>query len=146
MHGGMLRVCVWRAWMWYMIYQFVLPLFLELFDKIIYRHEQDSNLWGKIPLDFESNALTTRPSWLHICSQLLQEIIARATFFQKMELPSLSFPQSRPNFKIEFCSYLLQDRLQAQEGRTKLTPPFQMYATCQVLGATVILPRVQPPN
>ena len=31
--------------------------------KNIYRHEQDSNLWGKIPLDFESNALTTRPSW-----------------------------------------------------------------------------------
>ena len=31
--------------------------------KNISRHEQDSNLWGKIPLDFESNALTTRPSW-----------------------------------------------------------------------------------
>ena len=27
------------------------------------RHEQDSNLRGKIPLDFKSNALTTRPSW-----------------------------------------------------------------------------------
>ena len=26
------------------------------------RREQDSNLRGKIPLDFESNALTTRPS------------------------------------------------------------------------------------
>ena len=30
--------------------------------KIIFRREQDSNLWGNIPLDFESNALTTRPS------------------------------------------------------------------------------------
>jgi hypothetical protein len=28
------------------------------------RREQDSNLWGNIPLDFESNALTTRPSRL----------------------------------------------------------------------------------
>ena len=28
------------------------------------RREQDSNLRGKIPLDFESNALTTRPSRL----------------------------------------------------------------------------------
>ncbi len=26
------------------------------------RYEQDSNLRGKIPLDFKSNALTTRPS------------------------------------------------------------------------------------
>lgn len=36
--------------------------------KNISRHEQDSNLWGKIPLDFESNALTTRPSWP--CTQM----------------------------------------------------------------------------
>ena len=28
------------------------------------RHEQDSNLCGETPLDFESNALTTRPPWL----------------------------------------------------------------------------------
>ena len=26
------------------------------------RHEQDSNLRGETPLDFKSNALTTRPS------------------------------------------------------------------------------------
>ena len=30
------------------------------------RCEQDSNLRGKIPLDFESNALTTRPSQQHV--------------------------------------------------------------------------------
>ena len=30
----------------------------------IYRCEQGSNLRGKIPLDFKSNALTTRPSQL----------------------------------------------------------------------------------
>ena len=28
----------------------------------MYRCEQGSNLRGKIPLDFKSNALTTRPS------------------------------------------------------------------------------------
>ena len=39
-------------------------LLLDMLEaKNISRHEQDSNLWGKIPLDFESNALTTRPSW-----------------------------------------------------------------------------------
>ena len=31
----------------------------------VLRCEQDSNLRGNIPLDFESNALTTRPSQLH---------------------------------------------------------------------------------
>ena len=32
------------------------------------RCEQDSNLRGETPLDFESNALTTRPSqlWLNV--------------------------------------------------------------------------------
>ena len=33
--------------------------------KGVLRCEQDSNLRGNIPLDFESNALTTRPSQLH---------------------------------------------------------------------------------
>ena len=38
-------------------------------EKVLHRCEQDSNLRGNIPLDFESNALTTRPSqqqWLEI--------------------------------------------------------------------------------
>ena len=34
--------------------------------KEVHRCEQDSNLRGKIPLDFESNALTTRPSQQHV--------------------------------------------------------------------------------
>ena len=34
--------------------------------KCPFRCEQDSNLRGKIPLDFESNALTTRPSQHHV--------------------------------------------------------------------------------
>ena len=37
---------------------------LVLFNTKRYRCEQDSNLRGKIPLDFKSNALTTRPSQL----------------------------------------------------------------------------------
>ena len=37
--------------------------FLPLADaKMIYRSRQDSNLRGETPLDFKSNALTTRPS------------------------------------------------------------------------------------
>ena len=39
--------------------------FLPLADtKMIYRSRQDSNLRGETPLDFKSNALTTRPRLL----------------------------------------------------------------------------------
>ena len=38
------------------------------------RSRQDSNLCGETPLDFESNALTTRPR-LQICSSVIVEEI-----------------------------------------------------------------------
>ena len=34
------------------------------------RCEQDSNLRGETPLDFESNALTSRPSQLHLSKNM----------------------------------------------------------------------------
>ena len=44
-----------------------------LLRKKVQKNEQDSNLRGETPLDFKSNALTTRPS-----QRLLQiEVIAR---------------------------------------------------------------------
>ena len=51
------------------------------------RCEQDSNLRGETPLDFKSNALTTRPSQL-----LLQRVIARTlmTEYHAANEPDLS--------------------------------------------------------
>ena len=55
-------------------------------DKYI-RREQDSNLRGETPLDFKSNALTTRPSQL-----LLQRVISRTAMkeFHAANEPDLS--------------------------------------------------------
>ena len=39
-------------------------MFPPAMSRLGYRYEQDSNLWGNNPLDFESNALTSRPSQL----------------------------------------------------------------------------------
>ena len=41
-----------------------------------YRRRQDSNLWGNIPLDFESNALTTRPRRLPISNHKFLVLIS----------------------------------------------------------------------
>ena len=51
----------WGAGVCSKLYCYVRVTFF-LFAKT-YRCEQGSNLRGKIPLDFKSNALTTRPSW-----------------------------------------------------------------------------------
>ena len=42
MHSGMLHVVRLKGMN--VIYQVIVPLFLELFNKIFYCHEQDSNL------------------------------------------------------------------------------------------------------
>ena len=71
-------------------------LLVMLEVKNISRHEQDSNLWGKIPLDFESNALTTRPSWpciqmgwnsqIQIPSIILNSLYDQGSMFIKSSL------------------------------------------------------------
>lgn len=59
------------------------------------RHEQDSNLCGETPLDFESNALTTRPSQPQMCNMFL----GAAHIFESVcspdpDSPSLASPAS----------------------------------------------------
>ena len=43
------------------------------------RHEQDSNLCGETPLDFESNALTSRPPWRYLPDSYQAAILLTTT-------------------------------------------------------------------
>lgn len=59
-----------------MFFSFIhFEMIIYILQKYFLRHEQDSNLRGETPLDFKSNALTTRPSWHTLVSETFSIII-----------------------------------------------------------------------
>ena len=65
-------------------------------DKYI-RREQDSNLRGETPLDFKSNALTTRPSQLLLPRTISRTLITEFYAANEPDLSNTPFYLREPN-------------------------------------------------